>query len=207
MPSRASAPRRPSGGQNTLRNLHRALLGLVLSSLTVVAVGCGSDESAKPKAPEWQESISATGHYAATFPRTPTTRTQTLPGNDLGTQLTAVDTENTSYILSETALHGTIPNSLDKGVDNAIEKLRAAEQASSPGQVVTASVVSRTTGSFEGAETRRVTYRLTGSDPVTIDALMFYRNDTIVQAVVVQKGEADSASADRFLSSLKTHTG
>jgi hypothetical protein len=187
-----------------LRYWRRVLLGLALSSLTAVAVGCGSEETAKPNAPEWQEAISATGHYAATFPRTPTTRTQPVPDN-LESQLTAVDTENTSYILSETALHGKIPNSLDKGVDNCIETLRAAEQAESGGQVVTATVVSRTTGNFEGAETRRVTYRLTGSDPVTIDALMFYRDDAIVQALVVQKGVADSVSADRFLSSLKHH--
>jgi hypothetical protein len=111
------------------------------------------------------------------------------------------------FTLAETPLDGQTPLPLDEAVDRSIEGARAAASQAS-GAPTTATQVSRTTGNFEGVETRRVVWDVTtGNDKATFTAAMFYRNNVVVQAVAVSNKGADSASVDRFLSSLRTRSG
>ena len=184
-----------------LRTRHRAWLALLVLLSTVAAVGCGS------AAPEWQEATTASGNYTAEFPGKPTTRTQAVPGSDLSIQFTEFESGKNSFAISETALNGITPYPLDEAVDGSIESARAGEESSS-GRTVTATDISRTTGDFEGVETRRYSVNLVGGDANwTIDGLIFYRDDAIVAPTVVSKGASDPESVDRFLSSLTARTG
>ena len=132
------------------------------------------------------------------------TGTRTAP-NGLSINMIMCDFGGLSFFLSETPLNGVTPPSLDEAVDLDVEGLRAdwPRKSAAP---VTATEIPRTTGYFEGVETRRFVYDLIdGNTKDTISALLFYRNDVFVQAwVAVSNGEGDWASVDRFLSSLKS---
>jgi hypothetical protein len=181
------------------KNRHRwAPLTLSILLMTAASVGCGRD------GPDWQEATSATGNYVMEFPGKPTVkRDQPTPRGDRVLQMTAVGSDERYFGLTEAALNGIVPKSLDVAIDGSIEGVRADEDSAALGPV-TATEISRTTGDFEGVETRKVTYtldRLLGKKTVT--SLLFYRNDAMVMAVVVYEGDADSGAVDRFLSSLR----
>jgi len=183
----------------------RAALALSVLLFTTATVGCGVAEQVTQRVagPEWQEATSASGNYVAEFPGRPTTRTQTVPGSELTLQLTEVEFGGDVYTLSETELHGITPYPLDAAVDNSLESARAGQESSS-GNQVTANELSRSTGDFEGVETRRFRGELVDGDKkATMSSLVFYRDDAIVQAIVVSNGPVDAESVDRFLSSLK----
>lgn len=190
--------------RTTLRRGHRcrAVLGRwVLLFVATAAVACGAP------GPVWQEATSASGDYVAEFPGKPTTRTQPLPSSDLSMLMTEVDMGCCSYGLAEMQLPGDTPCALDGAVDGAVEKARAGLESSS-GKTVTASELSRSTGEFEGVETRRLSAELLGGDQkTTMSYLVFCRDDVLVQAVVASNGPEDARSVDRFLSSLKPRNG
>jgi hypothetical protein len=182
------------------RNRHRTSFSLVVLVLTVAAVGCGHTET------KWHEAKSASGNYVAEFPGEPTTRTQTAPGSDMSIQLTLLESEGNAFNLSETALQGNAPYPLDDAVDMSVESARAGQEKSA-GRTVTATELSRTTGDFEGVETRRFSYTLVVGDARAImSSLLFYRDDVIVQAIVVSDSEADSEAVNHFLSSVRLST-
>jgi hypothetical protein len=177
----------------------RAALAVLALLITVGVIGCGREGN------DWQEATSASGNYVAEFPGQPTTETMQLPNRDLSMQLTKVDTGDSAFVLSEGDLTGFTPKPLDGVVDATIEGMRAEEDAAALGSV-TVTEISRTTGDFEGVETRSVSFtidRLVGKK--TVAALIFHRNDTLVSAIVVYEGEADPEAAQRFLSSLKSN--
>jgi len=177
----------------------RAALAVLALLLAVGALGCGHDGD------DWQEATSASGNYVVEFPGKPTTETMQLPNSDLSMQLTKVETSDSAFVLSEGDMTGITPKPLDRVVDATIEGMRAQEDAVALGSV-TATEISRTTGDFEGVETRSVSFtidRLVGKK--TAIALIFHRNDTLVSAIVVYEGEADPEAAHRFLSSLKSN--
>ena len=59
--------------------------------------------------------------------------------------------------------------------------MRGQGRNQAPGRTVTATDISRTTGDFEGVETRRYSVNLVGGDANwTIDGLIFSRDDAIV---------------------------
>jgi hypothetical protein len=72
---------------------------------------------------------------------------------------------------------------------------------------VAAREISRTTGDFEGVETRKFRVKLVGrggSDWAALSGLVFYRDDVIVNAIVVTDANIEPSLAERFLSSLKS---
>jgi hypothetical protein len=171
----------------------------------LAVVGCGdpAPELHKP-VPEWQKANSASGRYVAEFPATPTTRTITPPGSELSMQLTEAQSDDIAFAVAETTLNDTNAYPLDEAVDKSIESARSGQESGSAG-TVTATEISRSTGDFEGVETRKFTYNLFDEDKkATVTSLIFYRDNAIVQATVVANSEADSEIADRFLSSLKS---
>src|SRR4051794_27422374 len=190
-----------------LRNVYQASFALLVMLFAAVTVGCGhatvTDQSGSTSGSKWEQATSASGHYVAEFPTKPTTRTQTVPGSDLTLQLTEVESGGHAYTLSETELNGNTPYPLDDAVANSLESARAGQEAS-VGHPVTAKELSHSTGDFEGVETRRFSGELVDGDKkATMSSLLFYRDDAIVQAIVVSDGEADEAAVDHFLSSLK----
>jgi hypothetical protein len=181
----------------TKKSRHR-WAALTLLMLLVAGVGCARDGL------DWQEATSATGNYVAEFPGKPTMkRDQPTPRGDRVMQMAEVESGDDYFALFEAALNGIVPQPLDVAIDGSIEGVRAYEDSAALGPV-TVTGISRTTGDFEGVETRKVTYtldRLLGKKTVT--ALSFYRNDAMVVATVVYEGDADSEAVDRFLSSLR----
>ena len=187
-----------------MRSPRRDPLALLVLLLAVAAVGCGSTSTSTPtsKAPDWQKASSASGSYVAEFPGTPTTRTISPPGSDLSLQLVEVESNDMAFAITETPLNGANAFPLDEAVDRSIESARAGQQSIS-GRNVTATEISRSTGDFDGVETRRFSYNMIDGDKkATISSLIFYRDNVIVQAAVIANSEADAAAADRFLSSL-----
>ncbi len=72
---------------------------------------------------------------------------------------------------------------------------------------MTATEISRTTGDFEGVETRKFRVKLVGRggvDWAALNGLLFYRDDVIVSAIVVTDADIEPSLAERFLSSLKS---
>ena len=188
-----------------VQNLLRRSISLAILVLSLVAAGCRSSGPAPPAltGPEWQEATSASGNYVAEFPGKAKAETQQVPGSDLSISFTTFESGGDAFTLSETALNGVAPYPLDDAVDGAVESARAGQEAE--WGAVTATERSRTTGDFEGVETRRFSYDLAGGDEkVTMSALIFYRDDVIVQAIMVSDEESDAEAADRFLSSVKT---
>jgi len=89
--------------------------------------------------------------------------------------------------------------------DGPARRNRTHDASLAPGRTVTATENSRTTGDFEGVETRKLSYNLDGGDTTwTVNGPIFYGDDVVVNALVASDGAADSESADRFLSSLKS---
>lgn len=170
---------------------------LVLSLLLVVAAG-----GCRSTAPQWQQATTATGNYVAEFPGPPTTQTQSVPGGPLLIQVTLAETGDYAFSILETPLNGATPYPLDESVDRAIEGARADREEHSGGPVSVTDAW-RTTGDFEGIETREYGFRISArGEETTVNSVIFYRNDTVVQAIVVYKREADEEAVDRFLSSL-----
>jgi hypothetical protein len=156
---------------------------------------------------QWEAATSASGKYVADFPSVPSIRTQQTPGSPLVVHLTEAQSGGNAFTLSETALGGTPPLPLDEAVDNAIERSRMGSEVTA-GRTVTAKEISRSTGDFEGSQTRRFTYELIDGDKTaTVNSLLFYRNDAIVQAIVVYAGKPDEETVNHFLSSLKSKSG
>lgn len=179
--------------------LHSGLRLLVLL-LTAVAVGCAHTES------EWHQVTSASGDYFVEFPGETSTHTETDPSTGAPVQMTVSEFGGVTFSLSERPLSGLTPPPLDEAVDRSVEQMRAGTSPSSAAPL-TMTEISRTTGDFEGVETRRFVYDLIhGNTKARISALLFYRNDVIVQAIVVSNDEADSESVDRFLSSLRARS-
>jgi hypothetical protein len=177
-----------------------ATLTLLIVLMTAAAVWCGRDGA------DWQEATSATGDYVIEFPGPPSTETMQLPDSDLSTQLTALEADSGYYVRAETALNGITPNPLDVAVDSSIENARAKMESrhSTP---VAARQISRTTGDFEGVETRKFRVKLVGrggADWAALTGLLFYRDDVIVSAIVVTDPNFEPSLAERFLSSLKS---
>jgi hypothetical protein len=184
----------------TKKNSYRwATLTLLIVLMTAAAVWLGSDRA------DWQVATSATGEYVIEFPGQPSTETMQIPDSDLSTQLTALEADSGYYALAETTLNGITPNPLDVVVDSSIENARAKMESrhSTP---VAARKISRTTGDFEGVESRKFRVKLVGrggSDWAALTGLVFYRDDVIVSAIVVTDPYIEPSLAERFLSSLK----
>jgi hypothetical protein len=184
----------------TKKNRYRwATLTLLIVLVTAAAVWLGSDRA------DWQEATSATGDYVIEFPGQPSTKTQ-IPDSHLSTQLTDLEADSGYYMLAETALNGITPNPLDVVVDSSIENARASMESrhSTP---VAVREISRTTGDFEGVESRKFRVKLVGragSDWAALTGLVFCRDDVIVSAVVVTDPYIEPSLAERFVSSLKS---
>jgi len=168
--------------------------------ITAAAVWYGRDGA------DWQEATSATGDYIIEFPGQPSTETMQIPDSDLSMQLTALEADSGYYALAETALNGITPNPLDVVVDSSIENARAKMESrrSSP---VAVREISRTTGDFEGVETRKFRVKLVGrggADWAALTGLFFYRDDVVVSAVVATDANNEPTLAEHFLSSLKS---
>ena len=175
-----------------------AALAVLMLLMIAAAVGCAKEGN------DWHEATSATGNYIAEFPEPPTTESTKIPNTDLSMQLTQSEADTGYYAIAETALNGITPNELDFAVDNSIEGARAKLATKSDG-AVTATEVSRTTGDFEGVETREYRVNLTGGGTdFALDGLIFYRDDTIVNAIVVTDADIHTTFAEHFLSSLKS---
>jgi hypothetical protein len=175
----------------------RGTLTLLVS--LVAAVACGHDTI------DWQETTSATGNYVIEFPGQPNTGTMPIPNSDRSPQLTDLEADTGYYALSETPLTALTPNSLDSVVDASIENARK-KLASKHGGSVLATEVSRSTGDFEGVETRRYRENLVvgGGVGAAVTGLAFYRNGAMVYAVVVTDFDIDPELAQHFLSSLRS---
>ena len=180
------------------KNSRRQALAVLLLLIAAAVVGCGHDGL------NWQGATSASGNYVIEFPEPPTTETMKIPNTDLSTHLTQSEADTGYYALAETDLNGITPNPLDMAVDASIEGARA-RLAAKDSATVTATEISRTTGDFEGVETRQYRVNLTGSDGnFVINGLLFYREDEIVNAIVVNDSDSDPTFAEHFLSSLKS---
>jgi hypothetical protein len=186
--------------QTKKNRYRRATLTLLIVLITAAAVWLGRERA------DWQEAISATGDYVIEFPGQPSPETIQIPISDLSTQLTDLQVDSGYYALAETALNGIAPNSLDVVVDGAIENARAKMESkrSSP---VAVREISRTTGDFEGVETRKFRVKLVGrggADWAALTGLFFYRDDVVVSAVVATDANNEPTMAEHFLSSLKS---
>jgi hypothetical protein len=185
----------------TKKNRYRwATLTLLIVLMTAAAVWLGSDTA------DWQEATSATGDYVIEFPGQPSTETMQIPESDLSMQLTALEADSGYYALFETALNGITPNPLDVAVDSSIESARA-KMESRRNSPVAVREISRTTGDFEGVETRKFRVKLVGrggADWAALTGLVFYRDDVIVSALVVTDPNIEPSLAERFVSSLKS---
>lgn len=176
-------------------NRTRAVLALSIL-LLVAAGGCRS------AAPQWQQATSATGDYVAEFPGEPTTQTESVPGSQVSVQVTLAETADYAFSILETPLNGATPYSLDESVDKAIEGARADREERSGGPVSVTDVW-RSTGDFDGVETREYGFRVSDPDEqTTVNSVIFYRDDTVVHATVVYRGEPDEEAVDRFLASF-----
>ncbi len=164
-----------------------ALLILVMTTLVVVAaVAYMSSE------PDWYEATSGSGRYVAEFPEPPTTRTIPVPGSDALMQVTEAESGDIMYGLAEAPMNGADPRPLDETVDRL--------EASYGG---TTEEIARNTGSFEGVETREVTFNLNrDGKKAPTRSLIFYQDGYAVQAVVSADNELDVEAAERFLSSV-----
>jgi hypothetical protein len=185
----------------TKKNRYRwATLTLLIVLMTAAAVWLGSDRA------DWQGATSATGDYVIEFPGQPSTETMQIPDSDLSMQLTALEADSGYYALFETALNGITPNPPDVAVDSSIENARA-KMESRRNSPVAVREISRTTGDFEGVETRKFRVKLVGrggADWAALSGLLFYRDDVIVSAIVVTDANIEPSLAERFLSSLKS---
>lgn len=201
----------------------RTRVWICLSAVCVLAVSLGTlaavwndpaerTSHAPPTStvePQWREERSASGKYVAQFPAEPTAQTETAV-NGLTAQITQSVTQDIAFILQEMPLNGTAPLPLDEVVDKHVEGTRAA-LASSSGATVTATQISRTAGNFEGVETRIFHYELIfgeliyGHTRAIMGSVVFYRNEVLIQASVI--GEADAATVERFLTSLRPNVG
>jgi hypothetical protein len=180
------------------RNSHSAALAMLTVFILVAAVGCAREGN------DWQEATSATGNYVIDFPEPPKTDTMKVPNSDVTVQVTLSEADTGYYALAETPLNGINPNPLDFAVDSSIEGARTKLAAASSGSAK-ASEVSRTTGDFEGVETRRYRAYLTADGvDYELNGLAFYREDAFVNALVVTDADIHTTFADRFLSSLKS---
>jgi hypothetical protein len=186
--------------QTKKNRYRRATLTLLIVLITAAAVWLGRERA------DCQEAISATGDYVIEFPGQRSTETIQILISDLSTQLTDLEVDSGYYALAETALNGIAPNSLDVVVDGAIENARAKMESkqSSP---VAVREISRTTGDFEGVETRKFRVKLVGrggADWAALTGLFFYRDDVVVSAVVATDANNEPTMAEHFLSSLKS---
>ncbi|WP_159228947.1 hypothetical protein [Mycolicibacterium vanbaalenii] len=130
------------------------------------------------------------------------TRTESAPDSPISTQFTFSESDEHSFGIVETTLNGIAAYPLDEAVDRSIEGSRADREEHTGGPV-TVSEIWRTTGNFDGAETREFGYQLIdGDEKTTVNSVLFYRDGNVVQAMVVYDGEADQEAVDRFLSSL-----
>lgn len=185
----------------TKKNRYRwATLTLLMMLITAAAILLGQDRA------DWQEATSATGDYVIEFPGQPNTETMPIPNSDLSAQVIILEAASGYYALAETALNGITPNPLDVAIDGSIESARAKAESeeSSP---IAVREISRTTGDFEGVETRKFRVKLIGrggSDLAALSGLAFYRDDTLVNAIVVTDANTDPALAERFFASLKS---
>ena len=173
----------------------------VSAASTVAAVCCGPDSAGLARGHQRDRAITS-----VEFPGQPSTQTMQIPDSDLSMQLTDFESDSGYFALAETALNGITPYPLDVVVDRSIENARAKMESrhSSP---VAAREISRTTGDFEGVETRKFRVKLVGrggANWAALTGLLFYRDDAIVSAFVVTEANIDPSSADRFLSSLKS---
>jgi len=179
----------------------RALLAPLMLLITMAAVGCGHEGTG------WHEATSASGNYIIEFPEQPTTETTRIPNTDLSMHLTQSEADTGYYALAETELNGRTPNPLDMAVDASVEGARA-KMATRATAEVTANEISRTTGDFEGVETRQYRVSLAGGDGnYMINGLLFYRDDAVVNALVVNDSDSDPGLAEHFLSSLRSKSG
>ena len=91
-------------------------------------------------------------------------------------------------------MNGADPRPLDE----AVGRFEA-----SFGGTTTTQEIARTTGSFEGVETREVTFNLIrDGKKAPTRSLIFYQDGYAVQAVVSADNELDVEAAERFLSSV-----
>jgi hypothetical protein len=68
--------------------------------------------------------------------------------------------------------------------DGPARRNRTHDASLAPGRTVTATENSRTTGDFEGVETRKLSYNLDGGDTTwTVNGPIFYRDDVVVNAL------------------------
>lgn len=175
---------------------------ILAPTLAVLAVGCGQQAGSA-----WHQVTSPLGDYVIEFPGEPTTFPLTDARTNRTFQAITSDYEDITYSMFERPLDGVPPMHLDEAVDGSMEFVRANTPPSSAAPV-RATQVSRTTGDFDGAETRKFVFELiNGNTRALVSSLMFYRNDTVVQAMVVSNDETESGSVDRFLSSLKPTSG
>ena len=180
------------------KNGRRAAIAALTLFITLAAVGCEAEGDG------WHEVTSASGNYVIEFPEQPTTETMKIPNTDLSMQVTQSEAKTGFYALAETDLNGVTPNPLDVAVDASIEGARARLAAKSSDSV-TSTEASRITGDFEGVETREYRQYLTADGvDYELSGLLFYRDDAIVNAIVVTDGDIHSTFAKRFLSSLKS---
>lgn len=178
-------------------------LKLLLLLLAAAVFGCSASQS------EWHEVTSPSGDYVAEFPAETSTSTQTDPNTGMAVQVIGTDYGDLFFGLAEGPADCSIPTRLDEAIDQVVEHVRTLMlPPSSSTAAVTANQISRTTGEFEGVETRRVAYKffVDGAATETMTTLLFCRDDTLVQLTVLSNDEADSESVNRFLTSLKTRS-
>jgi hypothetical protein len=155
---------------------------------------------------QWREARSALGKYVALFPAEPTTRTEPAD-NGMTASFTMSDSQNITFSLLEAPLNGNAPKPLDEVVDIVVEGMRVALGPPS-GTTVTATPLSRTTGDFEGVETREFSYELIrGNTRAIATSMVFYRDDVLVQALVMSNNETEAPTVARFLTSLRPNVG
>ncbi|KMO81030.1 hypothetical protein BST22_19255 [Mycolicibacterium chubuense] len=171
-------------------------------TLAVAATACAPVSSTP-----WRFAETATGRYVAEFPAEPTIVSLPATSTLLLTLITTAQSGDATFTITETDLRDLADyRSLDDMVDAAIADIRSQlEEASGHGQKVTH--LTTTTAQFEGAESRRVACRLVGEIVTSVTLVLFYRRDSLVQAIVTTVGVDADASTDRFLGSLRSNTG
>lgn len=178
--------------------LRGRLLQLVsLSAAAAMMVGCAGSE------PEWHEAETSSGAYVAEFPVEPEHQTQPIPELGAEQAFTIAEDDEAAYTIIELPLDPGTEVDLDGGVEGAIMgALESLEQE--VGAQGDFTEVSRDAGEFEGAETREAVADLeAGDQSARFRALVFVRDDALVQALYVGSSSDDYADMDHFFDSFE----
>lgn len=168
-----------------------------LSAAAAMLVGCAGSE------PDWQEAETSSGAYVAEFPVEPEHQTQPVPELGAEQAFTIAETDEAAYTITEFPLGPGTEFDLDGSVEGTIMgALESIEQE--VGAQGGFTEVSRETGEFEGAETRETVADLEAGDQAArLRALVFVRDDVLVQALYVGSASEEDEDIDRFFDSFE----